>query len=250
MRPKELQAQLGITADRIKLYKREELFFPENPPSGSRGTDYTESDLECLRLLEVLTKSGLTCGDIKKLQDGENTLAEVAGARIQSIQADMDRKRNALQMLSTLIADQADYATFDTDRYWQIIREKEAAGDRFVTVVEKKQGRLKRNRHLIHGLVAAASPVPMLIYTWLWATLILFDVGMDLLKYQKPLPFWLEILSLLPLLVSPILCCLFIVIGILRRKERLAWLCVVLSCVGLAKNVLLFWLIMYIGSRY
>ena len=77
----------------------------------------------------------------------------------------------------------------------------------------------------------------------------LIYVGMDLLKYQKP-PFWLEILSLLPLLVSPILCCLFIVIGILRRKEHLAWLCVVLSCVGLAKNVLLFWLMMYIGSRY
>ena len=32
MRPKELQAQLGITADRIKLYKREELFFRRIPP--------------------------------------------------------------------------------------------------------------------------------------------------------------------------------------------------------------------------
>ena len=41
MRPKEIQKKLGINADRIKLFKREGVFTPENPPSGNRGTDYT-----------------------------------------------------------------------------------------------------------------------------------------------------------------------------------------------------------------
>lgn len=59
MKPKELQKMLGITHDRIKFYKREGLFSPENPPSGNRGTNYTDADCESLRLLEVLTKGCL-----------------------------------------------------------------------------------------------------------------------------------------------------------------------------------------------
>lgn len=134
MRPKELQEKLGITADRIKFYKREELFFPENPPSGNRGTNYTDADYECLRLLEVLTKSGLTCSDIKKMQEGDKTLAEVAKERMKSIEADIERKKNALLMLSSLISDGAVFETFDTDHYWSIINEKEAAGEEFIDV--------------------------------------------------------------------------------------------------------------------
>ena len=134
MRPKELQEKLGITADRIKFYKREDLFFPENPPSGNRGTNYTDADYECLRLLEVLTKSGLTCSDIKKMQDGDKTLTEVAQARMQSIEADIERKKNALVMLSSLISDKAEFEIFDTDRYWNVINEKETAGEEFIDV--------------------------------------------------------------------------------------------------------------------
>lgn len=134
MRPKELQKKLGITADRIKFYKREELFTPENPPSGNRGTDYTDADFESLRLLEVLTKSGLTCGDIKKMQDGEQTLAEAAKSRIISIEAEIRRKQNALLMLSALISDRAEFETLDVDHYWRIINQKEEAGEEFIDV--------------------------------------------------------------------------------------------------------------------
>lgn len=134
MRPKELQEKLNISADRIKFYKREELFAPENPPSGNRGTNYTENDFECLRLLEVLTKSGLTCSDIKKMQDGETTLVEAARLRINLIEAELKRKQNAMQMLNSLITDGADFETFDTDHYWKVINEKESAGEEFIDV--------------------------------------------------------------------------------------------------------------------
>lgn len=59
MKPKEIQKKLGINADRIKFFKREGVFTPENPPSGNRGTDYTEADVEALRCLVVLTKNGV-----------------------------------------------------------------------------------------------------------------------------------------------------------------------------------------------
>lgn len=134
MRPKELQEKLGIDANRIKLYKREEVFSPENTPSGNRGTNYTEADFEALKLLEVLTKSGLTCGDIKKLQDSDVSLAEVVKARMESIETEIKRKQNALLMLGTILSDKAEFATFDTDRYWEVIHQKEAAGEKFIDI--------------------------------------------------------------------------------------------------------------------
>lgn len=134
MRPKEIQEKLGIDADRIKLFKREGIFFPENPPSGNRSTNYTETDCENLRLLVVLTKSGLTCSDIRKLQDGEWTLEEAIVSRKQSIDAEIARKRNSLSLLSELIDDKAEFETFETDRYWNVITKKEATGEEFIDI--------------------------------------------------------------------------------------------------------------------
>lgn len=134
MRPKEIQEKLGINADRIKKFKREGIFFPENPPSGNRSTNYTEIDCKNLTFLVVLTKSGLTCSDIKKLQDGEWTLEKAIVARKQSIEAEIARKLNSLALLSNLLDEKAEFETFETDRYWDVIAEREAAGEKFIDI--------------------------------------------------------------------------------------------------------------------
>lgn len=134
MRPKEIQEKLGIEADRIKLFKREGIFYPENPPSGNRGTNYTETDFENLRLIVVLTKSGLTCRDIRKMQDGECSLNEAIVSRMNNIEAEIVRKQNALSMLSEILDDKAEFETFETEHYWDVIARREAAGDEFVDV--------------------------------------------------------------------------------------------------------------------
>lgn len=134
MRPKEIQEKLGIDADRIKLFKREAVFAPENPPSGNRATNYTETDYENLRLLVVLTKSGLTCSDIRKLQDNDWTLEEAIVARRQSIDAEIARKSNSLALLAELLDDKAEFETFETEHYWNVITKKEAEGEEFIDV--------------------------------------------------------------------------------------------------------------------
>lgn len=134
MRPKETQEKLGIDADRIKLFKREVIFFPEHPPSENKSTNYTETDCENLRLLVVLTKSGLTCSDIRKLQDGDWTLKEAIVSRKQSIDAEIARKRNALSLLSELLDDKAEFETFETDRYWIVITKREKDGEEFINI--------------------------------------------------------------------------------------------------------------------
>lgn len=133
MKPKEIQKELGITADRIKLFKREGIFFPENPPLGNRSTNYTDTDFDNLQLIVVLTKSGLTCGDIKKIQDGELTLTEAIIVRRQSINAEIERKRNSLELLSQILDARAEYHTFETKRFWGFIQEREEDGDEFIS---------------------------------------------------------------------------------------------------------------------
>ena len=132
MRSKEIQEKLNIDANRIKLFKREGIFTPQNPPSGNQSTNYTDTDCENLRLLVVLTKSGLTCSDIRNMQDGVYTLEEVIIARRDSIEAEIKRKHNALELLSELLVDKMEFETFETERFWNIIATREAEGEEFI----------------------------------------------------------------------------------------------------------------------
>jgi len=132
MRPKEIQEKLGINADKIKLYKREGVFSPENPPSGNRSTNYTEKDFDNLQLLVVLTKSGMTCSDIRKLQDGEWTLSQAIRARQKIINDEIERKRNSLELLSQILDEDAEFETFDTKHFWNLIQQKETMGMEFI----------------------------------------------------------------------------------------------------------------------
>lgn len=74
MQTHDVTKLLGINRECIKYFKKQNVFTPESPSYDSKNAEYTEKDVEALRKLVVLTKSGLTCGDIKKVQDGEWTL--------------------------------------------------------------------------------------------------------------------------------------------------------------------------------
>lgn len=132
MRPKEIQEKLGINADRIKLFKREGVFFPENPPSGNHGTEYTDTDFKNLQLLVVMTKSGLTCSDIRKMQDGELSLSDAIKARQRTITEEIQRKRNSLDLLSQILDSKAEFETFETQHFWDVIKRRESDGDEFI----------------------------------------------------------------------------------------------------------------------
>lgn len=132
MKPKEIQKKLGINADRIKFFKREGVFTPENPPSGNRSTDYTEVDFEALRCLVVMTKMGLTCSDIRRMQDGECTLEAAILERRKNIEADIAKKQNALSLLSELLEEKEEFESFHTERYWEVITKRESEGEEFI----------------------------------------------------------------------------------------------------------------------
>jgi DNA-binding transcriptional MerR regulator len=132
MQAKEVTKILGINRDRIKYFRKQGVFESENLPSGNKSPEYTDTDVENLKTLIVLTKSGLTCGDIKKLQAGEWTLGEAIITRREAIEDEMRRMTGSLALSAELLENKAEFNNLPTERYWNVIAEREAEGEIFI----------------------------------------------------------------------------------------------------------------------
>jgi len=97
------------------------------------------------------------------------------------------------------------------------------------------------------GIIAALSPVPGLVLTSFWSIIWISAIGMELLQYET-IPVWIEIISFLPLLISPFLGIFGIMRGIKKRKEKLAWLGIVLSVLCLIENFVLLYYIAFVSE--
>lgn len=85
MRTKDVLEALNISRERIKYYKKEKVFAPEKGSVNGRA-DYTNNDLENLKRLVILSKAGLSCADIRKMQEkAGRPLKEIAETRKESI---------------------------------------------------------------------------------------------------------------------------------------------------------------------
>ena len=106
-----------------------------------------------------------------------------------------------------------------------------------------------KNKPVLTGIIAAVSPVPLLIFTVLWCWIWFFGIGMGLLNYEI-VPQWILICSLLPLFISPALGLSGIIHGLIKRKTKRAWLGILLSVIGLMESFLLLYCIYYAGSKF
>ena len=136
MQPKEVCELLGIGRERIKYFKKQEVFAPENETSGNRAREYTDHDVAKLRQLIVLTKAGLTCGDIKKIQAGEWTLSKAIINRQQIIREEMSRMLGSLELSNLILRDNSQLDSMPTDYYWHEIARREQAGEEFMDEYE------------------------------------------------------------------------------------------------------------------
>lgn len=118
------------------------------------------------------------------------------------------------------------------------------------TLTKLKESILMKNTPVEAGRFAAFSPLPMFFVTVLWCWFVLFGLYMGVFGMDVPIPNWVVILGVLPYVFSPLLGLLGIIHGILKRKEKRAWLGILLSALCLIENFLLFYGMGYIGSRY
>jgi DNA-binding transcriptional MerR regulator len=134
MQTREVTKKLGINRERIKYFKKQGVFIPEKTIPDSKNAEYTERDVAALRKLVVLTKSGLTCRDIKKVQDGEWTLQEAIIERRRLVEEEMKRMSGSLLLSQELLENDVQYDSIPTDYFWNGIQQKEQEGEAFMHV--------------------------------------------------------------------------------------------------------------------
>lgn len=106
-----------------------------------------------------------------------------------------------------------------------------------------------KNKLIMSGVIAAVTPVPMIVFTVIWSWILFFGIGMGLLNYDT-IPQWILVCSFLPLFISPAFALLGIVHGVRRIKCEQAWVGILLSVLGLIENFVLIYGMYYIGSRF
>lgn len=137
MRTKDVLEALNISRERIKYYKKEKVFAPEKGSVNGRA-DYTNNDLENLKRLVILSKAGLSCADIRKMQEkAGRPLKEIAETRKESIFKEMERMKASLLLLDELLSANVQYDTTPIEELWEYVQQKEQAGEDFMDAGEE-----------------------------------------------------------------------------------------------------------------
>ena len=132
MQAKEIAKELKINTDRIKYFRKKEVFCPEKPGDAKENTNYTEKDLEILKKIVVLNKAGISCGDIKKVQDGKKPLEQILQERIDKMLEDTEKLKASISLSRELLKDNVEYNTLVAEEYLGIINCKELEGEEFI----------------------------------------------------------------------------------------------------------------------
>lgn len=101
------------------------------------------------------------------------------------------------------------------------------------------------------GKVCAISSIPFFFLSAFLSYIIIafFGVRFEAMGHDT-IPQWLVNICFSPVLFSPLLCVIGVVYGMIKRHEPHAKLGIILSFIGAAENILLFYGLNYIGSRF
>ena len=144
-KPQEIYKILNINRDKYKDFVKKKVFAPEIKAEKYQTQQFTEGDLKKLKKIILLTKLGLTCSDICKIQTNELTLEDAISQRKTKIIADMKRKRNSLTLAEEFLSGKRAYDTIDSDEFWEEISFREAAGEEFIDMIEEDIISFERN---------------------------------------------------------------------------------------------------------
>lgn len=132
MQINEVEERLGIPKATIRFYEKTGLICPDRRSNNYR--EYSEEDVLQLQNIVILRKLGISVEDIIKIQNEEMTLQQAVNSNIRQLEAQIEQLKGSLR-LSKLISQEGE-EQLDTDRYWNLIQEQEAAGESFVDVID------------------------------------------------------------------------------------------------------------------
>jgi len=130
----ELETRLSVTRANVRFYEKEGLLQPSRSGNGYR--DYSEQDVETLQKIIIFRKLGLSIEDIRAILNKELALADAVHSNLKQLQKQMNDLQGAMDVCKKMEQEQADAASFDIQRYWDMIHSQEEKGQRFFDYVK------------------------------------------------------------------------------------------------------------------
>ena len=129
---KEVERTLQIPRATIRFYEKEGLITPQRSENGYR--EYSDEDVERLKKIIILRKLGISLTDIEDILDGARQMTEVISNHIVYLEQQIDELSGAITVCHKIHNNEEEIATFDVNKYWNVIEEEEKRGQRFIDI--------------------------------------------------------------------------------------------------------------------
>ena len=133
MKINEVEERVGVSKANIRFYEKQGLLNPARGANGYRV--YEEADVLVLQQIVILRKLGLSVEQIGKIFSGELPLQEAVASNIISLKEQIEQLNGSLELSKQIASEGCE--SLDTPRYWNIIHQKEAAGQKFADIVNE-----------------------------------------------------------------------------------------------------------------
>lgn len=201
MRIQQAEELVGICKKNIRYYEEEGLLSPSrNSQNGYR--EYSLADVEALKKIKLLRKLGVPVAEIRRLQNGELTLAQILQGREERIRQEEKNLAEIREMCCTLSQVPQSLAELDPTPYLEQMAILEKGGVRFMDVGKDKRKRKK-------GAILAAAVVILCC--------IIFGALMVWGEMVDPLPLGLFAF----LLLMPAVCIVGVLLALKTRIQEI-----------------------------
>ena len=199
MKINQVEQAIGITKKNIRFYEDEGLLKPTRVANGYR--DYSSEDLETLRQIKLLRKLDIPIEEIRRLQDGRQTLEDCLHRHLIVLK----RRRSNLDAMESfchkLLEEGGTLKTLDVERLLLEMEQQEEGGIRFVNIQRGDKRKQKKT-----AIMAAVSIILVLLLN------VIFPIWLKIRIPEMPVPL-MVILIILPII--------FIAGTLLALRERL-----------------------------
>ena len=133
MKINEVEERVGVSKANIRFYEKQGLLNPARRANGYRV--YEEADVLVLQQIVILRKLGLSVEQIGKIFSGELSLQDAVASNIISLKEQIEQLNGSLELSKQIASEGCE--SLDTPRYWNMIHQKEAAGQKFTDIVNE-----------------------------------------------------------------------------------------------------------------
>lgn len=129
----ELERLTGITKQNIRFYEKKELLHPQRNASNNYR-EYTEEDLEVLKVIKLLRKLDFSLEDIRKVLSQEAPLQTLLEEHLKELQKKQQELSSCIDVCKDLLAKQPE--TLDVDGTLRKMDTLEKNGGKFMSIIQ------------------------------------------------------------------------------------------------------------------